>query len=292
MAEDLATRQVGAIQVGPRHRKQMGDLHPLAESMANVGLLHPVVITPDDRLVAGARRLAAARQLGWTEIPVHVVDIPSLLQAEKDENVLREPFLPTEAVAIGRALEDEIAARNAATQREAGKKGGSQGGRGKKKETLGTNNTKGSPGRDNTTRTTSQVGKAIGMSGTTYTKAKAVVYAAENNPEAYGDLVTQMDSTGKIDKAYQAMQRRQNAEDLPGKSPQQLAHEDPAKRWHKAFHDLYKLMNSVHHFAGDIRTLAQSWSPAYRTQSAAELRRIGQVLQTWIAALDEEATHE
>lgn len=284
MSETVATREVVAIHVGHRHRQQLGDLQPLASSMATLGLLHPVVITPDDRLVAGARRLAAARHLGWTEIPVRVIDLSSMLQAEHDENVLREPFLPTEAVAIGRALEEEIAAANAVKQQEAGKQGGSQGGRGKKKKTLMTNNHKGFPS-EQTTR--AQVGKAVGMGGTTYTKAKAVVAAAESNPEDYGDLVTQMDSTGSVDKAYQTMQRRKNKEDLPGKSPHQVAHEDPARRWTQSFHDLYKLMNSVRHFAGDLRTLTQTWSPAYRAESAAELRRMCAVMQEWIMTLEE-----
>lgn len=287
MPEDVPMRAIDAIAIGSRHRKQLGNLHVLAESMATVGLLHPVVITPDNRLVAGARRLAAAQAMGWQEIPVRVIDLSSMLQAEHDENVLREPFLPTEAVAIGRALEEEIAAANAVKMREAGK----QGGRGKKKENPSINNTKVSAGQNHAARTTAQVGKAVGMGGTTYTKAKAVVLAAESNPEEYGDLVSQMDTTGSVDKAYQTMQRRQNAEDLPGKSPHQLAHEDPARRWTQSFHDLYKLMNSVHHFAGDLRTLTQTWSPAYRAQSAAELRRICTVMQTWIATL-EEPSHE
>ena len=47
------------------------------------------------------------------------------------------------------------------------------------------------------------------------------------------------------------------------------------------------LMSSVRHFAGDLRTLTETWSPAYRTQSAAELRRICGVMQEWILTLEE-----
>jgi hypothetical protein len=281
MSDAVTTRKIVAIHLGYRHRKQMGNLEPLATSMETLGLLHPIVITPDGRLVAGVRRLAAAQLLGWTEIPVRIIDPPSLLQAERDENVLREPFLPTEAVAIGLALEEEIAAANAVKMREAGKEGG----RGKKKENPVTNNHR--VFDEHKTRT--QVGKAVGMGGTTYAKAKAVVVAAESNPEGYGDLATQMDATGSVEKAYQAMQRRKNTEELPGKSPYQLSYEDPARRWTQSFHDLYKLMNSVRHFAGDLRTLTQHWSPAYRTQSAIELRRICGVMQEWIATLEEKS---
>jgi hypothetical protein len=38
----------------------------LARSMADLGLLQPIVIRPDDRLIAGHRRLAAARLLATT----------------------------------------------------------------------------------------------------------------------------------------------------------------------------------------------------------------------------------
>lgn len=281
-----ASRPLTAIEVGPRHRTHLGNLHLLAESMATVGLLHPVVITPDNRLVAGARRLAAAQALGWTDIPVRVIDLPSLLQAEHDENVLREPFLPTEAVAIGRALEEEIAARNAARMREAGKEGGKTAGRGRAKQPD-------SPVINNHTpieaqKTRAQVGKAVGLSGSTYTKAKAVVLAAENNPDRYGDLVTAMDTTGKVDHAYQTLQRREATDALPGKNPHQYADEDPARRWYKSFHDLHMMMNSVRHFAGgDLSRFAQRWKSDYRRQSAEELRRIRDVLTTWIAVLEE-----
>jgi ParB family chromosome partitioning protein len=57
---------------GKRHRQDYGDLDGLAESIAAVGLLHPVVVNSDGRLIAGARRImAAAQKLGWTEIPRH-----------------------------------------------------------------------------------------------------------------------------------------------------------------------------------------------------------------------------
>ena len=47
----------------------------LAESMASVGLLAPIVITVTHRLVAGAHRLAAARSLGWKTIAAQVVEM-------------------------------------------------------------------------------------------------------------------------------------------------------------------------------------------------------------------------
>ena len=49
-----------------RYRKEMGDLQGLADSIAEVGLLHPIGVTQDGdkpRLVFGERRLRAMRDI-------------------------------------------------------------------------------------------------------------------------------------------------------------------------------------------------------------------------------------
>ena len=43
---------IAEITVGERHRKSMGDLSGLMASIEREGLLHPVVVTPDNRLIA------------------------------------------------------------------------------------------------------------------------------------------------------------------------------------------------------------------------------------------------
>ena len=49
------------------------------------------------------------KSLGWTEVPVVIVsdldDALRLLNAERDENSCRKDFDPSEAVAMGRAIE-------------------------------------------------------------------------------------------------------------------------------------------------------------------------------------------
>ena len=50
-----ATRRISAITIGVRHRRDLGDIEGLAASIAEVGLLHPVVITPGNVLIAGER---------------------------------------------------------------------------------------------------------------------------------------------------------------------------------------------------------------------------------------------
>ena len=107
-----------AIKITGRHRKDMGDLESLAASIREVGLLHPPAVTPDNTLVAGHRRIEAARLLGWTEIPVTVVadlnDAHTLLTAERDENTCREDMKPSEKVALG----EELAAMERPAARE------------------------------------------------------------------------------------------------------------------------------------------------------------------------------
>ena len=51
---------VNEIQIGKRHRRDLGDIDGLARSIGDLGLLHPVVVRPDGKLIAGERRLAAS----------------------------------------------------------------------------------------------------------------------------------------------------------------------------------------------------------------------------------------
>jgi len=67
---------VHLIQVSGRVRRDLGDIDTLARSIAEVGLLHPIVVDKKNRLLAGARRLEAVRRLKWKEVPVHVVGDP------------------------------------------------------------------------------------------------------------------------------------------------------------------------------------------------------------------------
>jgi ParB/RepB/Spo0J family partition protein len=185
--------KVDSIDRSGRYRKQMGELRTLCQSIEKIGLLHPIVITKDRKLVAGARRLAAFERIGLKEIKAHVVDdlneATSLLRAEQDENTCRLDFAPTEAAAMGRALEE--LERPKAKERQQIRKGNQ---RGDKSEKFTELSDKG--------QTREKVGKAIGMSGPTYQRAKAVLIAAEQDPETFGHIAEEMDRTGKIHPAY------------------------------------------------------------------------------------------
>ncbi|HWB14489.1 MAG TPA: ParB N-terminal domain-containing protein [Pirellulales bacterium] len=100
------------IKIGDRHRKDMGDLQALATSIEEVGLLQPIGIRESNELVFGARRLRAVKEiLGLPTIAARVVSVPSILQGECDENVIRKDFTVSERVGIAAALKEEIKAK-------------------------------------------------------------------------------------------------------------------------------------------------------------------------------------
>ena len=197
MSEEM---RIDTIRIGERHRKQLGDIEALAQSIADVGLLHPVVVTPDGMLIAGQRRLAAVRLLGWADVPVTVVDLADVVLGERAENIARLDFTPTEAVAIGRTLEEREAEKAKLRMLRTLNRGSSSPAR----ETFPS----GEMGR-----TSDKVGAVVGMSGKTYDKASQVVQAAERDPDVFGDLPEMMDDKS-IDRAYREMRKRDMA-DVP-----------------------------------------------------------------------------
>ena len=116
------------IKIGKRHRKEMGDIKSLAASIETIGLLHPVVVCKDGRLVAGERRIRACKQLGWKTVPVNVIDLAEIVRGEAAENFERQDFTLTEAVSIKRAIEPLIRKEAKARQIEGAKlkKGGAK----------------------------------------------------------------------------------------------------------------------------------------------------------------------
>lgn len=99
---------IAEVRVKDRHRSDLGDLEGLAASLRELGQLQPIVLSSDLQLIAGGRRLAAAKSLGWTEIDAKVApDLTSaadMLRAERDENTCRKAFAPTEEYSLYAAL--------------------------------------------------------------------------------------------------------------------------------------------------------------------------------------------
>lgn len=75
-----------------RQRRELTGIDELAESIGRIGLIHPIIITPEGVLVAGERRLTACLRLGWTSITVQfTTDLSDyeLQCIELEENVKR-----------------------------------------------------------------------------------------------------------------------------------------------------------------------------------------------------------
>jgi N6-adenosine-specific RNA methylase IME4 len=189
----------------------MGDLGPLAASMAELGLLQAIGVTPGGTLIWGERRLRAAKQLGWTEIAANVVDLDDIARGEYAENVHRKDFTLSEAVAIKRALEP--IERAVAKERM---------GSPEKFSDL----TKGNA--------LDKVAAVVGKHRTTIAKAEAIVDAAAAEPERFGRLLEDMDRTGRVNGVYQRLSNMQQAEriraespPLPGNGPYRVIVADP-----------------------------------------------------------------
>jgi ParB family chromosome partitioning protein len=73
----------------------MGDIEALAESLKRYGQISPIVISKKNTLIAGGRRLEAAKHLGWRTINAIVLentDEISRLELEVEENLQRRDF--------------------------------------------------------------------------------------------------------------------------------------------------------------------------------------------------------
>jgi N6-adenosine-specific RNA methylase IME4 len=77
--------------VVPTGRRQLRGVEDLAASIAEVGLLNPITVTPNLRLVAGYHRLTACQALGWKEVPAVILSLTEVDAelAELDENMFR-----------------------------------------------------------------------------------------------------------------------------------------------------------------------------------------------------------
>ncbi|MEP1206069.1 MAG: MT-A70 family methyltransferase [Rhizobiaceae bacterium] len=166
------------------------DIDSMVESVKEHGLLQPIGITPDFRLVFGERRLRACQQLGYETIPALIAERNELAE-EYAENADRKPFTPFEIVQIGRAMEGKISKQAKERMIEARRSGNL-------------------PDHVETGDTRDRVAKILGTSGKTYEKAKQVVEAAEQDPERYGHLADEMQRSGKVNAAFNKLKKSED----------------------------------------------------------------------------------
>jgi ParB family chromosome partitioning protein len=73
----------------------MGDIEALAESLKRYGQISPIVISEKNVLIAGGRRLEAAKYLGWHSISAVISESSgelARLELEIEENMQRRDF--------------------------------------------------------------------------------------------------------------------------------------------------------------------------------------------------------
>ncbi len=90
---------ISDIKVRKRIRKENGNIEGLMESLQTHGLMNPIVISEKYELIAGFRRLTAAKKLGWETIPTTFVNAKAKLtrlELELEENIQRLDFTEDE----------------------------------------------------------------------------------------------------------------------------------------------------------------------------------------------------
>src|SRR5262245_2390474 len=202
---------IADIETTREVRGSAAELNDLVRSMKDVGQLQEIVLDSQWRLLAGRRRVEAARRLGWTQLRALVDpgldDAVQALKAERDENTGRVALTREEMLELASRLM-ELEKPKALARERAGKPAGNlpEGGE---------------PGRAR-----DKVADAVGMGARTLTKAQAVLDAAKKEPERYYDLGKRVRSEDEaVDPIYSELKQRREV--------YEAAEEDPA-----AFMDL------------------------------------------------------
>ena len=84
----------------PRHRKDLGEINKMIESIRAFGQLQPIVINRNNELIAGGRRLAACMMGGFKARVCYkdTVDPLTMREIELEENIQRKALTPSEEV--------------------------------------------------------------------------------------------------------------------------------------------------------------------------------------------------
>src|SRR5712691_8179475 len=102
VVEQIQLIDLKDLEVHPSNpRKNVGDIDELAASIKEIGLLQPVVAVRHNgvyQVVAGSRRLAAAKKAGLKDIPTRVMELDEAQAqaASLIENLQRKDLEPLE----------------------------------------------------------------------------------------------------------------------------------------------------------------------------------------------------
>ena len=171
---------VNEIHIGNRSRKTIGSIDSLERSIEQFGVLQPIGITPNKKLIFGHRRLQACRNIGKETIPCRVFDVAAddpvmALRLEREENEHRIDLAPSEKVEIARRIEESLAGRQGGDQKS-------------KDKILPIDMPQG--------KSSDIAAKAVDMNRETYRQAKAIVDSGDE------EAIQEMDSGAAVSKIY------------------------------------------------------------------------------------------
>lgn len=190
------------IEISNRFRKDVGDVSDLSISIKNIGLIHPISITKNGKLVAGRRRIEAFKKLGLEEIPANTTDIKIKEDGEIDENSIRKDFTAEEMVAVKKYLDArEINLESQFQIKPCNNRPPTVDNQGRPKFGL--------PKR------CKRIAKRIGRSDTTLKKLEELHDAASKDPNLFDDLWQKVNSNIRnTDKMYKIYRRRSYREQI------------------------------------------------------------------------------
>ncbi len=123
----LPTDKLSRNQYQPRKYFDRNSIDDLEKSIRESGIIQPLLVrkTGDSyQLIAGERRLIAARQAGLTEVPALIRDVDEgdeILEIALIENIQREDLNPVEQARSYRRLIDEFGLTQEEVSRKVGK---------------------------------------------------------------------------------------------------------------------------------------------------------------------------
>jgi ParB family chromosome partitioning protein len=191
---------ISGIVIGERTRKEIGDISDLAKSIKKDGQLQPIGITNDGRLIFGARRIAACKSLGLTEIDAVIfetLDDAARISAEANENIHRKEYTPEEMATVFELLKRELVPAAEKSRRDGQRSGGKSAGNGRPKSSSGKNFPQ--PTAKKAAKVSDQAAAILGVSRPTAEKALAVVKSGD------AELIAEMNATGKVDPAFRKL---------------------------------------------------------------------------------------
>jgi N6-adenosine-specific RNA methylase IME4 len=211
--------------------------------------------------------------LGWPEVPVTVVDLYQAARGEAHENFVRKDLLPSEIVALKRAIEP-------LERREARQRQGERADLCHPATVAECQRTDAGDARD-------RISRYLGVGRTTIERAEAVVEAAEEEPEEYSHLVEQMDRSGKVAGAYRRLEVLKQAKELDAARPElpngrfHVIVADPPWRYDSGNSQPYPTMDIEEIKAMPVAEIAEENAILWLWTTNAHLRVAFDVVEAW-----------